>query len=67
MKNKKEIPSRYKCSRCKRDLRIQLNIKNKCICNKNHPISTNKTGKGIWIAHKDYDGIRTNPFFPIDF
>jgi len=48
------IPSQYRCSKCKKDIRERAKIP--CDCSKIHPGSANKSGRGIYITIRDYNG-----------
>ncbi len=51
-----KIPSEYKCSYCKKDLRETAKDKDKCECNKYHPVSVNKSGGNIYVVEMEYKG-----------
>ena len=55
--DRKEIPSEYKCSRCKKDMRIKDEYGG-CECSKSHCYTTvgNKSGNAFWKAEIDYNG-----------
>jgi len=47
---REKIPLKYKCSRCKRDLRVD------CRCNTGHPQTPNRSGNNILRTNSDYHG-----------
>lgn len=50
-----EIPSEYKCSRCKLDLRRKDYV-NGCTCPTFHPYPASKSGNNVIVTDLEYQG-----------